>query len=188
MKFSDFRLRPMAESDLQIVFDWRNSDRVRLNMFESDPIPWDNHLKWFGNLKDNPGSKAFLFEYQSEILGVVCAKAVEPEKKRWIWGCYLGDKNIFPGAGTIMGLLAMVQLFEVLGVEELVGEMVSANHVSDKFNARIGFRTVSYFTKTTSSGREVPATFLSQTKQEWLANKPALFEKYFGQGRESAEK
>ena len=188
MNFTDFRLRPMEESDLKMVFDWRNSDRVRLNMFESEPILWENHLKWFGNLQGNPESKAFMFEFQGDILGVVCAKAVELEKMRWIWGCYLGDKNIFPGAGTIMGILALVQLFEILCVEELIGEMVSANHVSDKFNARIGFRTVSHFTKTTSSGREVPATLLSQTKREWLANKPALFERYFGQGPESAGK
>ena len=171
----------MQEADLRQVFDWRNSDRVRMNMFEVEPIPWENHLKWFGNLQGNPVSKALIFEFRGGRLGVVCAKAVEPEKSRWIWGCYLGDNNNFPGAGTVMGILAMEYLFEGLGVDELIGEMVGANHVSARFNARIGFRTVSHFTKTTSSGREVPAVLLKQTRQEWLEKKPVLLEKYFGE-------
>ena len=178
MKKNDFQLRPVAESDLKQVFLWRNSDRVRQNMFESELIPWENHLNWFGNLHGNPYNKALMFEFRREILGVICAKVVDPDEKRWIWGCYLGDKNIFPGAGTIMGLLALEYLFESLCVNELIGEMLSANHTSEKFNARIGFKTISHFIKTTSSGRQVSATLLKQTRQEWLQIKPSLLVKY----------
>lgn len=188
MKQSDFRLRLMEERDLALVFGWRNSDRVRLKMFESEPIPWENHLKWFSGLQGNVESKAFMFECMGDALGVVCAKAVAARQKRWIWGCYLGDQNIFPGAGTIMGILAMVELFEVLGIEELVGEMVSSNRVSERFNARLGFRTVSHFVKTTSTGRDVPATLLTQTRWEWIRNKPALIEKYFVDGNAETQR
>ena len=179
MKKTDFHLRPMDESDLQQVFDWRNSDRVRMNMFESEPILWENHLQWFASLQGNSQSKALMFEFRGESMGVICAKAVEADKKRWIWGCYLGDKNIFPGAGTAMGILALEYLFEVVGADELIGEMVRANHVSDRFNARIGFQTVSYFIKTTSSGREVPAALLKQSRREWMNNKPGFLKNYF---------
>jgi len=186
VKKSDLRLRPMDGDDLVQVFDWRNSDRVRLNMFESEMIPWENHLKWFESLKGNLHSKALMFECRNEIIGVVCAKVVDLAENQWIWGCYLGDKNIFPGAGTAMGILSLEYLFEVLCAKEVIGEMVSANQVSDRFNARIGFKTVLQFTKTTSTGRNIPASLLRQTRQDWISNKDKIFEKYFSEYQRSS--
>ena len=181
MKKSDFRLRPLEESDLRLVFDWRNSDRVRMNMFESEPIGWECHLKWFENLQGNPTNKVMMFEFQGESLGVAYGKASSLEKNQWIWGCYLGDKHIFRGAGTIMGILGMEYFFEEIRAGELIAEVLSANCLSDRFHLRIGFKTVSHFTKTTSLGREVPASLLKQTQQKWLEKKAVLLEKYLGE-------
>lgn len=179
MNREHFNLRQLTHLDLKQIFDWRNSDRVRFNMFESEHIVWENHLKWFKNLQDNSNSKALIFEFRGERLGVINAKAIQPEEKRWIWGCYLGDRGIFTGAGTIMGFMALEYCFEVLGVETLIGEMLKTNEISAKFNTRIGFKTIRHFVQKTSTGRLVPATLLEQTRQEWLENKPAMLKRFF---------
>jgi UDP-4-amino-4,6-dideoxy-N-acetyl-beta-L-altrosamine N-acetyltransferase len=179
MKRQDFSLRPLQESDLEQVLKWRNSDRVRNNMFESETIPWENHVKWFHSLHNNPYNKCLMFQYKGEVIGVITAKVVKKEEGRWIWGCYLGDKNIFPGAGTIMGFMALEYCFEDLHIKTLIGEAVAANEVSLKFNARIGFRTEKQFIQTTSTKREVPAILLELTNDEWKQKKPAMLEKFF---------
>lgn len=178
MEKNDFKLKPIEESDLQTIFNWRNSDRVRFNMFESELIPWENHLKWFASLKNNDNSKCVMFQYKNESIGVITAKVVDPKIKKWIWGCYLGDGNYFKGAGTLMGLFALEYCFEKLNVDLLIGEAVAKNEVSLRFNARIGFKTEKKFIQTTSTGKQVPAILLTLTKNEWIDLKSDFFQMY----------
>src|SRR5258708_3089470 len=107
MKKSDFYLRPLEEKDLDVVLVLRNSDRVRFNMFETDIIPLENHLKWFKSLQGNPHSHAWLLEYRGQLVGVVTMKLRDEKEDNWIWGCYLSEQKIIPKAGTIMGFLAL---------------------------------------------------------------------------------
>jgi UDP-2,4-diacetamido-2,4,6-trideoxy-beta-L-altropyranose hydrolase len=37
------------EKDIQLYFDWANDPLVRTLSFNNNPIPWENHQKWFTN-------------------------------------------------------------------------------------------------------------------------------------------
>ncbi len=170
----DFSLRPLAQDDLRSVFEWRNSDRVRTKMFESQVIPWKNHLKWFHSLQGNPHQQCMMFEYNGRTIGVVTVKLVDKEADTWIWGCYLGPMRAVPKAGTIMGFCALEFFFESMKVARVIGEAVAANSHSLEFNARLGFKTEKAFVKRNSLLVDVPAILLTYTVAEWARYKPEL--------------
>jgi UDP-4-amino-4,6-dideoxy-N-acetyl-beta-L-altrosamine N-acetyltransferase len=174
MAKSDFRLRPIEERDLELVLEWRNSERVRSKMFESQLIPRENHWKWFASLQGSQSNYAWIFEYQEVEAGVVTLKRVDEKEDKWIWGCYLGDRKLVPKAGTIMGFMALEQFFDKMGLRLIIGEAVAANTHSLEFNKRIGFDIINEFTRTTSLGVPVPATLLTLYNDQWKVRKPAV--------------
>jgi RimJ/RimL family protein N-acetyltransferase len=46
-------LRKATSDDLDILFKWANDYDVRKNAFNSEPIPYENHKKWFYNMMEN---------------------------------------------------------------------------------------------------------------------------------------
>ena len=173
----DFSIRPVVEQDLEQVLTWRNSERVRTKMFEHHVIPWENHRKWFA--AQGKISFSWIFEYRREAIGVITLKKVSEADDRWIWGCYLGDRRVVPKAGTIMGFVALEQFFDVMGVKLVIGEAVAANARSLDFNARLGFITARKFTQTTSTGENIPAVYLTMTRDEWATHRRRLIPEIF---------
>jgi len=46
-----FRLATMDDMDL--IYKWANEPLVRANSFKSDPIPYENHVKWYTALLED---------------------------------------------------------------------------------------------------------------------------------------
>ena len=44
--------RPAEEDDMMLIFEWANDPAVRAASFYSDPIPLDDHKKWFRKMLD----------------------------------------------------------------------------------------------------------------------------------------
>lgn len=181
MRRQDFRLRPVERKDWETVLQWRNLDSVRLMMFESEPISWDQHVKWMTSLAGNPHSHCLMFEYKGQPYGVVTAKLYRPEQRQWIWGCYLGRPGELRRGGAIMGMLALEYIFEQLGVENLIGEAVATNEHSLKFNDRLGFKRRGTFSQKTSTGQVVEAMLLVFPPGEWPKHKARLMRELFAE-------
>lgn len=64
-------IREAENSDIQNIWEWRNSERIRLASLNPDRIEWDNHKQWFSAvLKDN--SRILLIgEVNKQPVGVV---------------------------------------------------------------------------------------------------------------------
>ena len=43
-------LKEAEISDLDLLFYWANDPVVRSNSFNTDPIPYDNHVSWFNRI------------------------------------------------------------------------------------------------------------------------------------------
>jgi RimJ/RimL family protein N-acetyltransferase len=41
------RLRQVREDDCRLLWEWANDKEVRASAFSSDPIPWEEHVRWF---------------------------------------------------------------------------------------------------------------------------------------------
>jgi RimJ/RimL family protein N-acetyltransferase len=172
-----FSYRKIVETDLEMILEWRNSEAVRVFMFESDIIPMENHRKWFAGLGDS--KKCWLLSYDEKPVGVFYKYLRDEEKDIWIWGCYLGNPGEIKHLGTCLGLLAQECFFEKENVATVIGEMVASNDRSRKFNINLGFRIEHDLMITNSNGEDIPSVYLEMHKNEWLNKKEEFFNKYF---------
>lgn len=82
-------IRDLKEEDAKIIFDWANDTSTRANSLNSEPIKWEDHLRWlriklasdnawFYILEDNGAPCSFVrFETKSDnniYIGVVVSQ------------------------------------------------------------------------------------------------------------------
>ena len=56
------QIREATQSDLQLLFDWANDPEVRQHSFNPEPIPLENHTRWFHGKLDNPDTILYIAE------------------------------------------------------------------------------------------------------------------------------
>lgn len=187
-KRSDFAIRSMGPADSDDVLRWRNSDEVRTYMYDTSIISPDSHTKWYASILEGKLRVGFIFIYRDQPAGVVCANLRNSEKNSYVWGCYLIEPGKFPGIGTIMGLLAMEELFENQKIDVLIGEMKASNDRSRKFNLNIGFKIIAEdHEKSGLDAVAIKSVLFEQTQLEWLNHKNRLFGSFFGKTEAEVE-
>ncbi len=163
------RLRLLEEKDLAMVLDWRNSDRVRSNMFNNQIIAMDEHLAWYSRLQQEMNAVCLILEWQCNPVGVMNFVDCDPEHHTCHWGFYLGSESLPGGMGKAIGYLGLEYAFEKIGVDCLIGEVLTFNKASIRFHNRLGFRNDGTVKKSRGSGFYEDAVLFSLLKSEWLA-------------------
>ena len=70
LKGEMLRLRPVREDDCKLLWEWVNDPGVRASAFTSDPIPWEEHVKWFKYKLQDPNCYIFIvFDEQDTSIG-----------------------------------------------------------------------------------------------------------------------
>jgi UDP-4-amino-4,6-dideoxy-N-acetyl-beta-L-altrosamine N-acetyltransferase len=135
----DCNLRLLKESDLEQVLNWRNSERIRANMYNDHVITEAEHFAWFGKLQTNPNCCHLIFEYQGVPIGVVNITQIDNNNNRCYWGFYLGVENTPPGCGLVMGYYGLDYIFDELHIRKLCSEVLAFNFPSLKYQLKLGF-------------------------------------------------
>lgn len=134
-----FELRPMADSDLERVLAWRNSERVRSCMFSDELIALADHRAWWERAKTSSTSVHLIFEVDGVPMGVVNFTGIDRRNGRCSWGFYVGAEDAPRGTGTIMGILALDHAFESLGMRKICAEVIGFNTASLGYHRKLGF-------------------------------------------------
>jgi UDP-4-amino-4,6-dideoxy-N-acetyl-beta-L-altrosamine N-acetyltransferase len=135
----DFLLRPMAETDLSLVLEWRNSDRVRANMYTDDIIPLESHLNWFSGAKSDPKARYFVLEHKGTPVGVVNVVQIDQRNRKCYWGFYLGATDAPKQSGPAMEFLALEYMFDTLKMHKVCCEVFTFNDAVVKLHKKFGF-------------------------------------------------
>jgi UDP-2,4-diacetamido-2,4,6-trideoxy-beta-L-altropyranose hydrolase len=53
-------LRPVREDDCRLVWQWANEPAVRTASFCPEPIPWEEHRRWFARQREDPDGLFFI--------------------------------------------------------------------------------------------------------------------------------
>lgn len=64
-------LRPARAGDAALYFGWVNDPAVRASAFDSAPVAWEGHLRWFAGRLASPASLLFVMEAQGLPAGQV---------------------------------------------------------------------------------------------------------------------
>lgn len=184
----DFRLRPMTSSDLEMVLRWRNSDRVRGNMYTDHVISPEEHRAWFEKVSDEKRSLHFAFEYLGKPIGIVNINQIDRANNKCLWGFYIGESNLPKGCGSAMGFFALDYLFGSLGFRKVTGEVFAFNEDSMKFHKRLGFveegRLLRHLLK---NGTYQDVVTLAIFDTDWHRMKPALIGNFFDKDTTACE-
>ncbi len=89
------QIREAQIDDMEQYFKWANDESVRANAFNSEEIPWNDHVSWFNNKLSNDQSRMYIFEIDDRGVGQVRFD----KKKEEVWDIdYMLDEN-FRGFG-----------------------------------------------------------------------------------------
>lgn len=145
----DYRIRPIEENDLEKVLEWRNSERIRINMYTDHLITMNEHKKWFDSLqKQEPISTIYLvFEFKNKPTGLVYYTNINKRNGKCDLGLYLGETNVPQGIGAVMEFLALEYIFEELKIRKLCCEVIEFNALAIKLHNRFGFTEEGKFIK-----------------------------------------
>lgn len=138
-QLGEYTIREMTEADLATVLRWRNSDRIRKNMFFDEIITWENHCAWFNRLQENKQMKYFIVELQQRPIGLVNFTEINAKHHTCEWGFYLGETDVPRGSGTALGILGLKVAFDNLNIRKVCAEVFAFNEASLKFHKRLGF-------------------------------------------------
>lgn len=170
-----FRLRPLTEDDLRIVFDWRNSDRIRSNMYSSHFIAWEEHQRWFERLAGNNNKVYRIFEVGESPAGLVNFIDIDRNNGLSSWGFYMGATGYPKNTGLIMGVLGLELAFQELGLRKICGECFAFNIASIKFHERLGFKQEGYFVEHIRRGEKFEDIVrFALFDRDWSAKQSAL--------------
>lgn len=168
MKFGDYKLRYMAETDLLQVLQWRNSDRVRPNMFNDKLITLEEHREWHQRIKYDSTVKYFIFEYKNNPIGVINISDLNSHSNECTWGFYIGETLVPRGSGTVMGYLALEYTFALEGIGKVVGHVLALNPASIRFHTRLGFVEIGKLTaRAFKKGKYEDVIVMSLLNEEW---------------------
>jgi len=179
----DYHLRPIEETDLSMVLRWRNSARIRENMYTDHEISMDEHRAWFDRLRKESEPLFLIFEFRGKPIGVVHVTQIDRHNNRSYWGFYIGDPEATRGSGTALGYFGLNYIFEVLKIRKLCAEAFAFNSASLKFHKRLGFieegRMVKHVLK---NGRYEDIVSFALFKEDWIRHRRRIEELCFDEG------
>ena len=179
----EFNLRPMEERDLETVFSWRNSERVRSYMYTDHIITQPEHRAWFDRTRQTEFPATLIFEYRGVPIGLKSFSQIDRHNNRCHWGFYLGESELPRGCGTVMGFLALEYIFERHNFRKLCAEAFAFNDGSIKYHTRLGFVQEGCFLQhVLKNGRYEDIISFAIFKDNWLTGKSALSAKVFHDG------
>jgi UDP-2,4-diacetamido-2,4,6-trideoxy-beta-L-altropyranose hydrolase len=137
MNSNEIMMRLARLEDCNAVYAWRNAEETRVFIFDSEPIPFSVHHKWFTRMLADPERLMLIGEVDSHPIGVFF---IELKACQGRISLYLvpGLSGIGFGARLLeAGITWTAQKLD--SVEELVAEIFPENHESLRVFSRCGF-------------------------------------------------
>lgn len=136
-----WRLRPLAATDLRLIWEWANEPAVRSGSFEGQPIPWDEHVPWFYERLRDPNTVYWIAETLEGEPAAQIRFAIEEGHTATI--SYSLDRR-FRGQGLSCALLckAVYRVAAERGITQIDAYIKPENVASQKAFARAGFDIV----------------------------------------------
>jgi UDP-4-amino-4,6-dideoxy-N-acetyl-beta-L-altrosamine N-acetyltransferase len=128
-----------SEEQRRMILEWRNSDTIRMKMFETHIISWESHLSFIEGLKARSDCHYFLCSFENEYLGVANVTAISIAHSRANWGIYLSPECSVKLAGYKIAEAIFHFVFKTMGLQTLRSEVLANNQIGLLYNQSLGF-------------------------------------------------
>ncbi len=136
-KFLQLGARSATIQDCQLYFDWANDPATREQSYNSEPIPWENHVGWYNRKIENKDSYLYLITLNNKPIGQIRYDLL-PEG--YVLSYSIDSEFRGLGFGTGILLKGAIELKKELGENIVVVGYVK----NDNFASVKAFRNAGY--------------------------------------------
>lgn len=155
MKIGDYSIRPIEERDLELLLNWRNSERIHSLMLTDHKITWEEHYQWFKKISEYEPKRNFIFEYKNKPIGYMGYTDYNEINKTCSPGLYIGETSLkLPDAGIVMAFIELEYAFKVLNMKSLISTVFAKNKRVYKLNMMLGYKVIDTQYCTKNNGLE----------------------------------
>lgn len=145
-------LRRVKETDMKLLFDWRNNELVRKNSFCMDPVEWNKHVKWFNTTLVKSSVLFFILICKEQEVGQI---RIDLELDNTaIINYSIAEKYRGFGYGKQILHLAETELYERFKNKYMLKALVKENNIS----SQVAFERLGYILQNTN--RDIFKTYI----------------------------
>ena len=180
LNFDSFSIRPIEIKDKARILQWRNSERVRSNMYSDHIITQEEHDSWFSRALVNSTSSSLIFQYEGRPVGFISFTNINRFHNRCTWAFYLGETDAPRGTGSAMEFFALDYAFVTFKIRKLCCEVFAFNRAVIKLHEKFGFvhegRLVGHYLK---NDKYEDIVCLARFGDKWLDEREKLKNRCF---------
>lgn len=125
--YDSFSIRPIEINDKDRILQWRNSERVRCNMYNAHVISQQEHDAWFTRALADTPAPYLVFLQEKKPIGFMSFTNISNLNGRCYWAFYLGETDVPRGSGSVMEFFALDYAFLTLKIRKLCCEVFTFN-------------------------------------------------------------
>lgn len=157
------------------VRELRNHADIRRFMYTDHPIGPQEHASWLASLGGNHRQKVFVILHHGAVAGVVSLNGIDTVHRTADWAFYLDPALQGKGLGSRVEFWLLDHAFNEAGLEKLNCEVLASNPTVVKLHRRFGFTQEGVRRQNIlKDGERMDVVLLGITRDEWLAQRPAL--------------
>lgn len=140
MKNDNLQVRHANWKDVDLLWHWANDPIVRENSFHPDPIPMDEHIKWFKDKMNSTDTLFLIIEHDQKPVAQIRYDLVDNNEAEINFS--VASEHRGKGFGTKTLKLTSSIACEELGIERIKGIVFSSNDASNRVFIKAGFKKV----------------------------------------------
>jgi UDP-4-amino-4,6-dideoxy-N-acetyl-beta-L-altrosamine N-acetyltransferase len=167
--------KPLQKEQLELVWQWRNSPRIKQNMHNDASLKWQEHCAWFEKLEDDSSRQFYVFLQNQRPIGVLNFSDMHTSTPEW--GCYLGETNVWPGSGIILELAALDFSASNSQFSHLLAQVLSFNNAAHKMHKVFEYEQVSVEQGGVRDGLDYDVLYYSYELKQWAQKRDKILAK-----------
>jgi len=166
---------PLKKPQLELVWQWRNSPRIRQNMHNSERVEWQEHCAWFEKFETDNSRQFYVFLQNKRPIGVLNFSGLNTATPEW--GCYLGETNVWPGSGIILESAALDYAASHSQFSHLIAQVLSFNTPANKMHKVFKYEQVNTEIGGERDGLAFDILHYSYELKQWQQNRDKILAK-----------
>lgn len=168
-----YELNRLLQSDLElgiqnILYAWRNSERVRNASIGHLLMPKERYFKWLKESIEDPYWFGYIFSLEKYPIGFGSIHCDHIHRFAEL-SFYIGsESHLGQGHGEQLLRLLMEKAFDSLHMNKIYGKVIEVNVTSHRLHKKMGFYLEGVFVDHIERGPETMDLFVyGMTKSEW---------------------
>lgn len=166
---SSYTVRPIAETDLEQIMNWRMDPDITRFMNTDPKLTIEGQKKWFAAIRENSDVRYWIIEVDGQGAGVINLTGLDRQDGVLGWAYYVGEKKLRSMKLALALEMSLYDyIFGELDKKALIGDIFTLNKGVIQLHLLCGSRIVEekkqYVCK---NGVRYDVTFMEMTAEHW---------------------